>query len=507
MSLNIAMSRGAMAATVKSVVGIAQAHPALWLGFGCLCAWPWSTAVAVSASPASYAVGMPLWHGSNGVYLIIALGCCCMAVISVNLPQKGFARSSAVVAACCYGASSVMFVSLSKLAPATLLEEHLALALLWPLLAGVGQCLLFVSWVGMFGKVGPRATVALVVLGSVFGAGLICALGLMPGEVREVAPLFIGIAASVCAFLMAGTTLGPSWSFPGNRGAHRPPWRLLATALVAGFSFGIFQSLSFGGDFGGDGWSAYGVTGFFLAAIVFALTTLVFKMNFNNMMYRFSFVVMAFGALVYVAEPAWSSWGYGLFCIGYRFFDMLLWCLCAYLVHRRGAPFEWVGGLSIGMLLFGRFIGFELFGLLQQDQLVLGMEAIVAIVMFLLLTCALFLVSRSNFLGGWGMARPGEADDDGEALRFCCRQIAEEHQLSSRELDVLLLVAEGRSRAEAAAVLVLSEETVKTHLRHIYQKLAVHSRKELDGLVAARKADARAGNMGAIASAELDGRA
>src|SRR5206468_2112860 len=44
--------------------------------------------------------------------------------------------------------------------------------------------------------------------------------------------------------------------------------------------------------------------------------------------------------------------------------------------------------------------------------------------------------------------------------------------LSPRELDVLRLVVEGLSNPEIAQRLYLSPETVKTHMRHIMEKLA-----------------------------------
>jgi DNA-binding NarL/FixJ family response regulator len=48
--------------------------------------------------------------------------------------------------------------------------------------------------------------------------------------------------------------------------------------------------------------------------------------------------------------------------------------------------------------------------------------------------------------------------------------------LSPRELEVLRLVAEGRSNPEIARTLFIGEATVKTHLLHVFEKLEVNDR-------------------------------
>jgi DNA-binding CsgD family transcriptional regulator len=56
--------------------------------------------------------------------------------------------------------------------------------------------------------------------------------------------------------------------------------------------------------------------------------------------------------------------------------------------------------------------------------------------------------------------------------------------LSARELEVYDLLIEGRTNREIASALFISESTAKVHVRHIYEKLDVHSRAEAAALAA-----------------------
>lgn len=70
------------------------------------------------------------------------------------------------------------------------------------------------------------------------------------------------------------------------------------------------------------------------------------------------------------------------------------------------------------------------------------------------------------------------AEGDGEIGRKL-QHVTANHSLTQREQDVLLLLAKGRSVPFIAEELCISKSTVSTHVRHIYEKMGVHSKQEL----------------------------
>lgn len=84
--------------------------------------------------------------------------------------------------------------------------------------------------------------------------------------------------------------------------------------------------------------------------------------------------------------------------------------------------------------------------------------------------------------------RPGDGEGDARAafsgsLVESCDEVARAFRLTPREGEILGLLAHGRNAPYIQEKLVLSRNTVKTHVQNIYAKLGVHSRQELIDVV------------------------
>lgn len=81
------------------------------------------------------------------------------------------------------------------------------------------------------------------------------------------------------------------------------------------------------------------------------------------------------------------------------------------------------------------------------------------------------------------MKMPEPAEGSSENTLGHVELFAQEYKLSPRETDVLKLVTMGRDVPYIEQELTLSKSTVKTHMRHIYEKCGVSSRQDLLDLI------------------------
>jgi DNA-binding CsgD family transcriptional regulator len=92
----------------------------------------------------------------------------------------------------------------------------------------------------------------------------------------------------------------------------------------------------------------------------------------------------------------------------------------------------------------------------------------------------------------WADRARAELAATGETLR--ARDPNTLDELTPQELQIAVLLTGGKTTREAAAALFLSPKTIEYHLRHVDQKLGIHSREELARVLAAQGSQAAEGS-------------
>ena len=114
----------------------------------------------------------------------------------------------------------------------------------------------------------------------------------------------------------------------------------------------------------------------------------------------------------------------------------------------------------------------------------LGSPTLAIVVLWLLLVALVLLrPTQSPELRLLGGLAPSVARADAAAAGTRLDALARERGLTPREAEVIGLYAQGRNRAFISAELVISEYTVRDHVKSAYKKLGVHNKQELIDLL------------------------
>ena len=156
--------------------------------------------------------------------------------------------------------------------------------------------------------------------------------------------------------------------------------------------------------------------------------------------------------------------------------DVLLATYFVALVVKGYVASSTAFGYSEGFICAGMLVGNMLrnglasYGLLETDDM-LSIGLLLICVLFALL---ILLNEQRQGIHEIMTAQPVASD-----IERNCAAIAKEFSLSSREFEILVLLGQGHTAQSIAKRMVISPLTVQTHIKHIYQKMDIHSRTEL----------------------------
>ena len=263
----------------------------------------------------------------------------------------------------------------------------------------------------------------------------------------------------------------------------RIPKVLLVTLVVVGVLMGLFSQL----ESGVVRPPAASVAEAVVAAGIIVLVFFTTRLNFNRLFYLISMPLMIYGIAVLADRGSpFGLFGFLVFNFGYDFFYATLWSLYSYLVRYSTFNYYWLPVAGAFGSYLGRALGivyFEACG----GGFAFGVEGAywlaIASVLFAATLVAISFYGRNNMKSGWGSVSPHEGSYDASGFDAGCNAVAAMGGLTAREKNVFVLLAKGNNNKAIAEKLGISPATAKTHIKHIYSKLGVHSQQELIDMV------------------------
>ena len=128
--------------------------------------------------------------------------------------------------------------------------------------------------------------------------------------------------------------------------------------------------------------------------------------------------------------------------------------------------YSWIAAIVIALIV--TFLPITL-----PFKIVLAMVALAVLVAYTEYGSRMWSLLIETSLG-----RELPASEDGGVLA-----LAEQFGLTKREKEVIALLLQGRSMGYIAEKTFVSENTIKSHVQHVYRKCGVHSKQELIDMV------------------------
>lgn len=261
------------------------------------------------------------------------------------------------------------------------------------------------------------------------------------------------------------------------------PWKVILLMAIYAFAYGMMETPLYSGSFG-----PHSAPGTVIVALIVCVGVVMRGGKFDfNIIYRIALPLMI-GALLLIPAFGFSGDIISNLCVsgGYTAFSILIMLICSNICYRYGVSAIWLFAIERSIRFIFMFLGRSIaqwgssyyLGAIDGDAIVSGLM-ILAVVMG-----TFVLLSEHELASRWGAAfLEGDAADSAilrkQEVADRCNELAKRFGLTARESEVLLLLAQHKTAGVIERELFIANGTAKAHIRHIYQKLDIHSRDEL----------------------------
>ena len=355
--------------------------------------------------------------------------------------------------------------------------------------AGSLSVLLYLFWMQLFGRLSAQSMFLTLFLSQV----LTCAIN----AIISIANIYTVVATSIALPLVSTICLRvgqrehaderPSSEVPASQEGHGASTLMLVKLAAIVFAWGVIDHL-FRSEF--DAFMrtqvttspfavAYHAAAFVVvvAAVAFAYALLAYRERFQfGHLYRMIFLLGLASILLLPIVLAGQATIVGYTCsvIMYQLVFLLVWVIAASVFRDSPTHAPGFFGLVYGFWSLGS-LGGALFSSVFVQHLTMDNVHLIVFAAVLAVAVGYAVMFTEADANALVQIVPYKRKAPFKAK---CQAVAQEYQLSPRETEIAMLIAQGRDSAHIEKKLFLSRSTVQTHRMHLYQKLDIHNRQE-----------------------------
>ncbi len=394
-----------------------------------------------------------------------------------------------------FAASGATLVLSTVLVFSACIQPSLAntLGIAGAILGGVGIAFLILIWSELYGCLNPLRVASYYSLAIAVGAIVVYIYRGFAFPWLFVMTALLPLISLLCA--REGFNRLPQNERPSTVWVQLSvPWKAILLMAIYAFAYGMLETSSYQSAFG-----PHSSPGTVIAAVAVFLGVAARGKHFDfGLVYRVALPLVVAALLLLPSFNFMSGIARSL-CVsaGYTMQSIIIMMILANLCYRYGASAIWLFGIERGIrqvfMMLGRGVteGAHTFNILGGNgEMFISIVSAIAVV-----AGTMILMSEGELSSSWGakvMRRNGTGQGDKpngpdkpspaerkHELGSRVAAVARTYKLSAREEEVLLLLAQRKTVGIIERELFIANGTAKAHVRHIYQKLDIHTRQEL----------------------------
>ncbi len=445
------------------------------IGICCTLAW----AFLINAAAGSAPEGQFSWQAS---YLVLAAAMVAFGFIARKTPRFVSGAAAGYVAAALGAAGSAVLVLAFATPVLSFLQTPIAI---------VCSCVLgwlYLQWGSYYVRLDTRTAVAHLLIANIAASILKCLAHFSPLPLSCAITMVLPIASVLlCRMALLDTPNRAQGTVRFEPENLLGMWKVAVAVAALAFVTAFLVGKSYGNQSSApaDVFLLGRACEVVISAVVFGLV-IGAKKSFNfPQLWRIVLVLLAADVLCQALLPQVKA----IRCVESSAWDLLVlstWLTVADVARHTKLSSPLAFGIGWATYTAPFAIGSIVASVVSAGEFD---AATTTVLMFALALVGTFCLELRDQDTKWIFAElSGErasAPEDHRSIDERCDAVGQAHGLTPRELEVMKMLCKGRTKSYIAETLYLTENTVRSHSKHLYAKLDVHSKQELMDLVGA----------------------